>query len=251
MIAELTNIFKNLGFKPLEARVYVAVLNMKDGGFSYEIAETTKIKRTSCDLIISRLLERGVLTKAKDGKRSRYKAIPPETLLFQQEQLTDSLKAAIPLLQKMKASEAETEVRFFEGPDAIRQMYDDLFLSLRVSDDKEILNISSGQHVRKYLPGGDSYIVSRREKYMFPIRIIAPRTAADEKGWQNDERTKRSVRYFDDPKKQFQISFYLYADKVLIYSPLPPVGGIILRNVRINQSLRLVYEMLWGFHAPD
>lgn len=245
MMDDILQTFKQLNLKPHEIRVYLACLQGKSGVFAHEITKQTRIKRTTVDLILKRLIERGFVTRFKSGARYMFLAEEPEKILFRQEQLTENLKGIMPLLARLSAQGSESEVRFFEGVQGVRDMYDDMFLTLRMSESKEILDISSGFHLTKIVPDADKFIIGRRIKLGLPIRIIAPETSRKESGWVDDPRTQRAVRYFNAKQFPFNIAFDIYADKVSMYSPTPPITGIILRNAKIAGSLRSIYEMLW------
>lgn len=44
---------------------------------------------------------------------------------------------------------------------------------------------------------------------------------------------------------RFQTEIAVYADSVMLYSPVKPIGGVIIRNEKTANSMRALFNMLW------
>ena len=248
MFQDVIYLLQNLGLKQNDAKVFVTCLHFKEGLFVHEIVKETKLKRSSVDLIIERLLAQGFLTKVKIGARYKYLAENPETLLFKQEQLLEDFKSLVPVLSKLGSTSSETEIKFYEGVEGLRQIYRDMFLKLKFASDskRELLTVSHGAEMMRAIPDIYKVFIDKRIEESVPIRILAPQNASDVRGWENDPVELRSVKYFDSQQFPFDSNFEIYADSITISSLKKPIGGIVLTNPRIAESMRSLFNLLWS-----
>ena len=103
-----------IGLKDPEIRVYLICLENKQGLFVAEIARETSIKRSTVNLILDRLSEKGFVTYHLDGNRKLFSAESPEALLFNLEESLTDLRGLIPLLRITSGADKKTKIRFFE-----------------------------------------------------------------------------------------------------------------------------------------
>jgi sugar-specific transcriptional regulator TrmB len=239
-------VLQRLGLDAAERNAYLACLRHADGLFAYQIADESKIKRTTADLVLQRLISKGFISRGRQGKRFKYFAEPPNVLLFKHERLVQDFRDLLPHLLAMKDKETRTEIRFFNGRDGIRQFNDDILTTMHAHPNEEQLTISSGTHFTRIITDTQRSIIKRRLKVGYGIRIIAPSKAREVQGWAPDAMEKRKVRYFDEQKFPFNSSVDIYADKVAVHSLVKPINGVIIRNAQIARSLRSIYELLWS-----
>lgn len=246
MFQDISQIFGRLGLKRPDVHVLMACLHHKDGLFVHEICATTKINRSTVYLSLKRLLAKNYISALKVGGRYKYFAEKPDAIIFQQEQLLEDLLAIKPILSKLGSQTGETEIRFFEGVAGIKQIYRDRLLKTKFSRNQEILSFSSGHDITKLVPEFESLVVRQRIKQRIGIRVIAPENSKSHSPWKNNKTEMRSVKYFDEKSYPFSVSLEIYGDSVAIYSPSKPVGGVIIRNAKISNSLRSLFNLVWA-----
>ena len=120
MYKDIMALLGRMGLKDREGRVYLACLKHKDGLFIYEIAKETRIGRSTADLIVKRLVQRGLLNKVKVGRRLRFFAQAPEAVLFRQKQLVEDLEQVVPILVGLGGQKKDMEILYFEGVQGFR-----------------------------------------------------------------------------------------------------------------------------------
>ncbi|UCC96117.1 MAG: hypothetical protein JSW40_05035, partial [Candidatus Omnitrophota bacterium] len=112
-----------------------------------------QIRRTTAYSVIESLLTKGVLSKHEDRKGQKFSAEPPEKLLgLLQEKQTELLKIIPNLLAITKSeSSIKPEVKFYQGKEGLKAVYEDTLLSCEKDD--ELLGYFSGEDVYNLLPG--------------------------------------------------------------------------------------------------
>ncbi len=252
MHKDIIALLKRMGLKDRESRIYLACLRHRDGLFIYEIAKETRIMRSTVDLTVRRLLQRGFLNQVKVGRRLRFFAEAPEAVLFRQKQLVEDLEQVVPMLAKIGGEKKEMEILYFEGGAGFRQVHNDILLQAKFATElkKEVLGFSSGADSIRLFPDMQKNYINKRVRSGIRYKAIAPQSSVGVREWSNDEKALRSVKYLPDDSWQFRIETQIYADNVMLYSPSQPVGGVIIRNEKIADSMRALFKLVWDL-LPD
>jgi len=247
MSKDIMELLQRLGLKKREGLIYLACLRGRKGLFLHEIVKETRIIRSTADLMVKRLTRRGYLSKIKVGRRWRYSAQPSEVILSRQKQLVNDLEQMVPLLAKMGGERKDMEILYFEGAEGFRQIHEDMLLQTKfaVGVKRDILGFSSGADSIGLFPDMQRRYINKRIKNGIQYKAIAPLSAARVKEWSDDKKALRSVKYLADADYHFRIDSQIYADSVMLYSPTPPIGGVIIRNEKIADSLRSLFYLVW------
>lgn len=248
MFQDVLGLLGRMGLKPRDGAVYVALLHHREGMFVHEIVTQTKIKRSTVDVVLTRLQEVGFVQKIKTGARYRYLAKSPEAILFHQEQVTEDFKSMLPILTRLGSDTGETEVRFFEGAKGIAQIHDDMLLRLKFAegDRRQLISFSSGADVMKLFPDMQKIFIDKRIKMGVPYRAITPMSAQRFHEYATDAKSLREAKFVDDKKFPFKATFETYADSLMICSYTKPVGGVVIRNMKIADSMRSLFTLVWS-----
>jgi sugar-specific transcriptional regulator TrmB len=247
MYKDIMNLLGRLGLKDRESRVYLACLKYKDGLFVYEIAKETRITRSTVDFIVKRLLQRGFLNKVKVGRRLRYFAQDPEAVLFRQKQLVEELEQVAPILSGLGGQRKDMDIFYFEGAHGFRQVQNDILLNLKFAEGekKRLLGFYSGLDYLKIFPDAHKAFISRRIKMGVWGYAIATRSSAGKAEWSNDPKYLRQFKFVSEEDFPFRMIVEIYADNVMLYSPVKPVGGVVIRNDKIADSMRALFNLVW------
>ncbi len=251
MYKDIIDLLSRLGLKNREGRIYLACLANKDGLFIHEIVKETRVIRSTVDMTTKRLTQRGFLTKVKVGRRFRFFAQAPEAILFRQKQLVEDLEQVVPLLSKISGQKKDMEILYFEGQQGFRQVHNDILLQLKFASDvkKDILSFSSGTDFMRLYPQIKSFITKRIKNGSW-YRGITHRTAASIPEWSSNAKALRTVKFIGDEAYDFRMDVQIYADNVALYSTSAPVGGVIIRNEKIADSMRALFNLVWK-SLPD
>lgn len=249
MQKDILNLLNRLGLKNREGRIYMTCLGFKEGLFVHEIAKHTRITRSTVDLTVRRLVQRGFLNKIKVGRRFRFFALAPDLILFRQKQLVEDLEQVVPVLQKISGTKKDMEILYFEGAAGFKQVHDDALLQLKFAEGikKDILSFSSGYDSVRLYPNMQKQFINKRIKNNSWFKAIAPKSSAPVREWANDAKDLRAVKYLPDENYPFTIDIQIYAETTMLYSTTPPVGGVIIRNEKIANSMRALFQQMWKF----
>ncbi|HEU0117898.1 MAG TPA: helix-turn-helix domain-containing protein [Alphaproteobacteria bacterium] len=247
MQKDIMDLLHRLGLKSREARIYMTCLSFKEGLFIHEIAKHTRITRSTVDLTARRLTQRGFLNKIKTGRRFRFFATAPETVLFRQKQLAEDLEQAVPMLSKIGGAKKDMEILYFEGAQGFRQVHDDALPQIKFASDqkKDLLSFSSGADSMRLFPNMQKQFIDKRIKYGSWYRVIAPTSSKNVPEWMDEPKALRAAKYIPDESYNFPIDIQIYADTVMLYSTTPPIGGVTIRNEKIANSMRMLFQLVW------
>lgn len=248
MFQDIVKTLEKIGLKPVDTRVYLALIGSKNGLFIAELCKATKIKRSTVCLSLARLVDFGYASKARVGQRWKYFSEHPKSLLARQESILGDLQEAVPFLSKIKLSDEKTEIKFFEGIDGIRRAYESVLVSLKFTEDKakrEMLAFSSGLSVQNVFVNWQKDFINKRKKLGVPYKVIVPENSENVSYFNTDAGQLRDARIIRDDLFRFRIMLEIYGDSIFIYSPVSPVGGVIIHNAPIADSLRSLFWFVW------
>ncbi len=248
MHKDIKSLMRRLGLREREGLIYLTCLQQKNGLFIYEIAKATRITRSTVDLTTQRLVRRGFLNKIKVGRRLRYIADAPEALLFRQKQLVEDLEQVVPLLSKIGNQQQDTEVIYFEGGEGYVRAHEDVLLNMTFAEGekKDLLSFSSGVDAVRLFPNMQKQFINKRIKKGAWYKAIAPQSSKKVREWISDPKALRAVKYLPGSIERFHVDMQIYADNVMLYSPTPPVGGVVIRNAKIADSMRSLFALVWS-----
>lgn len=245
---DVTNIFLKAGLKQAEVEVYLCLLKSKEPLQVYEIAKETKIKRSTVNLILARLIDKGYVTYHLDNARKVYSAENPTKIAFELEDLTQNIKSIIPLLTLSKFGDKPSKVRFFEGEDVVANVYKDVVLtvSLLGDDKKEVSMVLSGDDLLATEPEAADWFAKKRMEEGIRINWIAPESKIVRKKYLVDaQQYKRKIKFFDGKKYPFHIYIIMYANCVALISLKGNRSGVIIENELLASSFQSMFNFFW------
>jgi sugar-specific transcriptional regulator TrmB len=248
MQKDILRLLIRLGLKDREARIYLTCLASSDGLFLHQIVQRTKIIRSSVDLMVKRLAQRGFLNRIKVGRRFRFFAQSPEALLFRQRQLAEDFERAVPLLSNIGGQKKDAEIFFFEGAQGFRDVHNEALLNIKFAEGqkKDILALASGTDSMRLFPDMQRVFIEKRIRNGSWYKAIVPASSQNVKEYRSDPKALREIKSIPSDSFKFHIEMQIYADNVMIYSPVAPVSGVIIRNEKVADSLRSLFYVIWG-----
>lgn len=250
MVKNALKYFTDMGLKAEDAKVYLACMQKPNGLFVHEIVRQTQVKRSTVDLILDRLRRQGFVSRRKEGARWVYSAEPPERIAFSFEQKLQGFQGILPDLSRIMAEGQAPVVRFFEGPESLEQVFDDILLTCQAQPlkERELLIISSGRDLIRLLPNHEQRFIRKRVKKNIPVRMLAPGNSVTERLYKNDAAHLRQTRLFDEKRYPFRVEMDIYGDKIaLLNFNASSAMGVIIQSGPIVSSMRTIFEMIWGF----
>ncbi len=238
----LTSVVKNIGLNDKEARVYLACLELGSSAVS-EIARRARINRVTAYDVLEKLMKKGMVnTFLKNGIRL-YDATDPQMIAAEVKRRQRDFLKSIPDLRRLRGDAIHPRIRYFEGLDGVKAIYEDT-----LSSKTEILNYSNSKEIRDHWPNYDEEYVAKRVKHKIYLRGISP---ADEHGaWvhEHDKKYFREIRLVPADQFTFTNEINIYDDKVAIISYKDkPLIGMIIESLEIANTQRDIFKMAWEF----
>jgi predicted transcriptional regulator len=246
-LSDLKPLFHAWGLKDNEARVMTACLRNGNGLYVHEIVTQTRLKRSTVDLILQRLIELGFVIRLRTGQRYQYFPEKPETLLVKQQRQVDLFENLLPLLQAMQMDENQPDVRVYKGVESVSNHYRDVLSILKkLPPAQRVVNsIESGLDVLRIRPDLEQFFIRERVRHGIQINIICPEAAGEMEPYQTVREKFRECRYFRDTMKLFSMAMYLYHDRVSLISLRNPVQAVTIRHPVVRQSMETIWNLLW------
>ncbi len=233
-------LLQNLGFSRNEVAVYLAALGLGEASAA-AIAKRAKLKRTSAYPILEALINRGVVSTTKQRGKTRYQSQPPVTLLALVSGLATQLEAALPELDALyqESNSAKPRVTFYEGPEAIQNVYDD---TLR-EQPAEILEWNTDRYFERF-PRNHNYIDKR-----VALGMKARRMAGAGSRWHLAHRKYDDIELSETlivPAEQFSpdIEVNIYSNKVAFLNYAEDMS-LIIESPAIAHAMKQAYELSW------
>ena len=242
---ELKKLLLEIEFSEKEAEVYLAILVLGRGTAS-RIAREAHVFRTTVYDILGSLFNKGLVTLSGKEPKQEYAAESPDVLaaLFSEKakEMNINAQRAASLALELKSVQKvgdRPQVKFYEGIDGLRQVYDDTLTSTG-----PILAYASVDDVAATL--GDyypQYYERRAKKGIFAKGIITKTPMAIERAKHNKEEGRETIFVAPD-KFNFHPEINIYNNKVMIASWREKLG-IIIESEEIADAMRKVFELSW------
>lgn len=254
---KLASQLTKIGLSDKAARIY-ALLFSCGGAFPSKIAEETKINRSTVYKILIDLSVKGLVTEIIKSKKIYYQIEKPQKLsrytkdnLNRAEDMLERAKNLIPELEGLYSLiPNKPQVRFFEGVEGVRSIYED-----HVSENEkyEMLAFSNTAEVVKFLsPKFLKEYIKRKEKIGITTRGITPDKNIDKKygqlAYKNiNKKIWPVLRHIKQEVFSFKIELTIYGDNktsLLKLDKNQPVG-VIIEDKIFHDTMRMIFELAW------
>lgn len=206
-----------------------------------ELARTAKLNRPLVYRIVPELIELGLVSEFKQGKRVHFNAQPPSILRNLLTNTLAELEQALPILtQNYEAGRGQQQVSIFEGKENIKHLFSDLIHTLkkgevfyRYSARKESLD---GE---KYLPLG--YRAMRDAKQLQRFVITNSTTAKHKR-----PRLERAIKIIPEKFGLFgdNVTIIIYSNKVATIDYSTETATVI-DNPKIASFQKKLFKILF------
>lgn len=234
-----------LGLASREIEVYIALLQIGHGTVT-EITRKAGINRTTGYDILDSLVSKGFVSISGKEPKQEYAAENPERVLqyLEQEQKTiankvEAAKLFVPQLKAIHNVKDRPKVRYYEGTDGLREVYEDTLTSKEDLRSWALVD-EAEQTLEHYFPK----YYQRRAAKNISIRAIFPDSPAARDVKTRDVVEKRESVII--PENQFDLKpeINVYDNKVMIASWNEKLG-IIIESQDIANALKFVFELAW------
>ncbi len=238
---EKQDILEKIGLTRHESAVYLALLELGPAYIS-QISEKTSIHRPLVYKALPSLIEKRLVTETQRSKRTIYMAEPPNRL----ETIFDELKLdfveMLPELEdQYSTNEQKPRVRFLQGKDGTKRVFDDIVRSLKKGEVffRYSSNADGQEKKDKYVPRG--YRTMRDQKKLERQVITNSQTAKSKVGKLN-----RFIKIMPNDFGPFEhnVTEVIYADKVAFIDYNSETATII-ESKKIAEFQKHIFKMLY------
>ncbi|HLC49664.1 MAG TPA: helix-turn-helix domain-containing protein [Candidatus Andersenbacteria bacterium] len=247
-IQELTN----LGLKDKEAAVYLSCLELGPSPVQ-PIGRKAKVVRATTYVILESLMNMGLVTKYKVGKKTLFSAETPRQLLRllekQEEVIQEkqhNIEAILPQLQMLtKAAGDKPSVRYFEGQEGLVVMRREIIMYPRAGD--TIYNFTPADHLNSVFPDEKDTVVSQRiAKKIFAKTLFTTTSESIKKRWLSSDISELNERRFVSPEKfPVPAGMTIYLDRIAIGSFTGKLFGVVIESQQMVNMMRALFELAW------
>lgn len=246
---QIQTILKNFGLNDKEVAVYLTLIELGSAPVR-EISTKSKVNRGTTYDILKSLMEQGLATYFNKQSHQYFTAEPPEklvTALEHRKQEIDSVKNQIqenlPTLQSaFNRGGGQPVMKLYEGVKGIRQIFEDVLISVSTSKDKQYWIYSSAtvkerKLVYAAMPDFNKKRLTKKIKVQtISLGLGGELVGLDQRKWLNSKDANLNATH--------QI---IYAGKVAHISlddAENPVG-VVIENEAIFETQKIIFSNLW------
>ncbi len=242
---DIKEILIKSGFSDNESAVFLALLQLGKGTVT-QITRKAGLNRTTGYDILDSLVAKGLASVSGKEPKQEYLAGSPDHLLNiienqekEAEKRTLEIKKIIPELKSMHNVRGRPKVRFYEGMEGLRDVYEDTLTS-----HESIRAYANVNEMHRALIGYFPKYYERRAEKNISIRAVIPDSPVGKHRAGKDKEEKRESVLVPIDKYNFSPEINIYDNKVMIASWKEKLG-IIIESVEIADAMKKIYELAW------
>jgi len=234
-----------LDFSEKEADVYLALLALGRGTVS-QIARKAGINRTTGYDILGTLVGMHIVRISGREPKQEYVAESPDTILDamkermkEEDRRFSKAQEIVPQLKSVHNVKNRPKVRFYEGKEGLRQVYEDTLTAC-----EPIRAYATMDDMHPALPGYFPKYYKRRAEKGIAIRGIIPKTKMSVEREKKNKEELRETALIPADRFYFSPEINIYDNKVMIASWREKLG-IIIESEEIADAMKKIYELAW------
>jgi sugar-specific transcriptional regulator TrmB len=240
---KLLNSLADFGLEENEARVYLAALS-QGATTILKLSKDTEIKRTTVYEVVDSLVAKGLMKKEIHGFKTLYSPEHPERLENALETKRALLARVLPELEGIfNLKGTEGAIKYYEGLQSIRNIYDDLLKDLKPHE----YYYAISNVLEWYGAQGESFIEKHVEDRSH-MRINTKLLFIDSPVAQMRKKTERN---FNEEVKilpegsEFNVDLVITPHKLVMFQLKNPLVAIVIENKSIIGIQKAMFEIIW------
>ncbi|MAF36138.1 hypothetical protein CL622_03415 [archaeon] len=234
-----TTILEDIGLTNAEIKVYLALLELGTATAG-PIIEKSGLQSSVVHMTLNKLLDKGMLSVIKEGKRNHYQASNPKHIIAYINEKRERFEAILPeLLLKQQTAPTKPEVITFRTIKGVKELLHELL----DTEGKEHHTFGSA---KESLMLGDAWWVhyhKKRARKGIKAKLLFNESL---QAWQAERKYPKSeVKY---TKKGFEplTETIIRGDKVgiILWTPIPL--GILIHHKSLAASYDTFFEIMWN-----
>lgn len=242
-MSDLAEVIKNLGLTTKAARIYLAALELGEATVQ-ELAQKSRLKRTTLYYILDELIEAGALIYTKVGKKNYYVPERPQNLLKRAKERIANFEESLQLLEgKMGEKHKKPRVYFLYGSSGFKQVWD-IILSTK---EKEYRIITQGESFLGYVR--EKYIIdeiiAQKKKGNVSSRQLISDSIYARKIIAKDSQENRTSKLLP-PSHKLPFTEIITESLVAFISPKFDNMIFVVEDIYFSQTRKSIFETLWN-----
>ncbi len=258
-VMEFIQELKKLGLKDKESAVYLASLELGPAPVQ-NIARKAKVVRATTYVILEDLMQKGLITHYKEGKKTLFSAEPPRQLmrLIEVEESTlqerkRGLELVLPELQMvMKAAGEKPSVRYFEGKEGLHVMRQEIIMY--TGSGATIYNFTPMDHLHATFSQDDDAFFRQRVAKRIPAKTLFT-TRSDKLRQSTLKGSKPGIsEYRFIPAQSFPSTsgMTIFEDRIAIGTFVGKQMGVVVESEPMAEMMRRIFDLAWkGAESVD
>ena len=246
---DLKSTLIELGLTFNQSQVYLANLQL---GYDtvLNISKYANLKRPTVYLILEDLDKLGLVSKIKKGKKTMYRAEPPERILDNltiQKQLAEGILPSLNAIYNVNPD--KPTIKIADGIDSVRQVYNDIFTYLNTHPKNELIIFGSlADAMSNFETTVLDYFYALMKTSKNTIREIGNDDKETRKYYKNSKKynPNHEVRLINEEGKFLETDDMLYGNTLVIFSVTEEIFAITLESAAIAQTYRTLFNMAWN-----
>ncbi|OHB15594.1 MAG: hypothetical protein A2431_02510 [Candidatus Zambryskibacteria bacterium RIFOXYC1_FULL_39_10] len=242
---EIKEILIKSGFSDNESAVFLALLQLGRGTVS-QITRKAGLNRTTGYDILDSLVSKGLVSVSGKEPKQEYLAESPDHLIGilerqakEAQKKISAIKKIIPNLKSIHNVAGRPKVRFYEGTEGLKDVYEDTLTS-----HEQIRAYANVNEMHQALIGYFPKYYERRASKNISIKAIIPDSPIGKHRASKDADEKRESTLVPVEKYNFSPEINIYDNKVMIASWREKLG-IIIESAEIADAMKKIYELAW------
>ena len=233
-----------LGLEEKEAKVYLASLPL-GATTILKLSKLSGIKRTTIYEIIDSLERKGLMKKEIYGLKTLYAPEYPERLKNTLEIKRSLLTGLLPELEvKYHLKSTGSYIKYYEGLNGIKNVYDDLLKDLRphdfyyaVSNTKEWQALDNDYFMKNH--------VEKRVNIGATINLLFVDSETAQQRKKTERNYNENVRLL--PKDaNIHVDMVITPYKLVMFQLHEPLVALVVENKTMINTQKKLFELLWN-----
>ncbi len=209
-----------------------------------QLARASGVKRTTVYYVVEQLKKKGLLNIQVKGLKEFVVAETPEKLdsmLDERKRLAQSVLPELLALYNFQGS--DSFIKYYEGPEAMKSVYEGLLRDALPGDDYLVL--SDFDRWYKLAPDYFQGFLERRARMDLNIRVLSTDSAWAREHLKIQPRYNWKIKLLP-PGTVITTNVVIIPKKVVVHQLVPPIIALVIENSSIVQYHREMFEIIWG-----
>ena len=233
-----TQILEDIGLTQAEIKIYMTLLQLGTATAG-PILDKTGLQNSVVHMTLNRLIEKGLVSYIKEGKRHHYQAANPKHIVEYINEKKERFETLLPsLLAKQSSAKEKPEIITFRGKKGIKE----LLYELLEGKGKEYHTLNSPY---ASIMMGDAFWITFHKKRA-ALGILARQVFNESlRSWVKQIKYNLSQLRYTQKGFEPLTETIIFGDQVaiLIWSEKPI--GVLVRNSTIAESYDRYFEYMW------